>query len=128
MYLTYLSDIVKQDLFSIKILNDDTLLRKALYMDLSRCWSRYGGAEITKRIHADWSSESRDQEMRTRLERNLVHGAVCDCGVLRSPIRLKGTETRMCRGGCDTIENLDHVILDCPHYNVQRSMIRTPCS
>ena len=65
--------------------------------------------------------------MRTRLGRILVHGAVCGFGVLRSDGVYGGMDSTRCRGGCDTTESPEYVILDCPCYLRQRSRVRDVC-
>ena len=124
-FLIYLAELSGSDLLSIHILRDDGPLRDALYMDLTRCWSDYQGAAITRFLHPEWKSDNIDMGMRTMFGRSLVHGAACGRGILGVD---SVSGVMFCRGGCLVDETLDHVVLHCPCYSRQRSRLRDVCS
>ena len=126
--LAYLIELTGYDLFAERITRDDTLLRDALYKDVNRCWKVYEGAEVTRRIHPDWSTGV-DLGMVTRYGRSLVHGEACGNGNLRNRDHgCDGPGGGMCRHGCGDNETLDHVLFDCPIYSKERSEMRRICS
>ena len=81
-FLVYLGTLVGRNLCSLSELGDGGDLRRALYLDLSRCWHGYEGAAFTRTIHVDWRDDGLDLGMVTRSGRSLVHGAACGHEIL----------------------------------------------
>ena len=127
-FLVYLEGISGFDLFSDRLVRDDTLIRKPMYMDLTRVWRGSGSINMTGYIHEDWTSETIDLNSSTRLGRSLVNGAACGNGILRDDRSRRGYSGPVsCRWGCGVIETLDHVLLHCSCYPVQRSAMCDVC-
>ena len=127
-FLVYLEGISGFDLFSTRMLKDDSLIREAMYMDLTRCWTNYQGAGFTRGIHEEWRADSIELMMDSRLGWSLVNGAVCGNSIFRDDMSRRGyTGSIKCRWGCDTRENVTHVLLHCHCYSEQRSKMREIC-
>ena len=102
------------------------LLHKALLKDTNRCWESYKGAERTRKIHLDWSTGV-NMGMITRYGRSLVHGEACGNRISRSDGYRGFHGSRLCRGGSNEDETLDHVLFRCPCYSRERSRIFQRC-
>ena len=127
-FLDYLGGLSGFDLLSERVLVYNSRLREALYMDLSRCWSSYGGAVVTRSIHPEWGSTSISLSMGSRFGASCVHGASCGYSMLSDHLFSIGKATSsLCRNGCGVTEDLDHILLHCECFSEPRSRIRSLC-
>ena len=124
----YLEGISGFQLFSAEMIRDDSLIREAMYMDLTRCWNSYQGADFTRDIHTVWKPDPIGLDIDSRLGWSLVNGAVCGSSIFRDDMSRRGyTGSTQCRWGCNTRETVSHVLLHCSCYPEQRSRIREIC-
>ena len=66
--------------------------------------------------------------MRNKLGTSPLHGASCGTGVLKCDLSKSGVVgSEKCRKGCQAIETLEHIILECPHYDTCRAKLRSEC-
>ena len=127
-FLTYLNENSATNLFDKKVLSDDTPLREILFRDLDKHWQNYEGAERTKQLHGTWSKTTINLNMRHKHGTSLLHGASCGTGVLKCDLSKSGVVgSEKCRKGCQAIETLEHIILECPHYDTCRATLRSEC-
>ena len=109
--MVYLEGLSGFNLFSVSMLRDDTLIRKAMYMDLTRCWRKYSGGVVTHEIHDAWQCDA-DLDMGSRLCRSLVNGAVCGSSILRDNTARRSYKGEMkCRWCSNGVETLGHVLV-----------------
>jgi len=127
-FLTYLNENSATNLFDKKVLSDDTPLREILFRDLDKHWQNYEGAERTKQLHGTWSKTTINLNMRHKHGTSLLHGASCGTGVLKCDLSKSGVVgSEKCRKGCQAIETLEHIILECHHYDTCRVKLRSEC-
>ena len=109
-------------------LRDDKRLRDAMFTDLTNFWSNYTGATVTKGLHDAWRADNIHMGMVTRLGRSLIHGAACGNGIFRGDLDFCVGHDTTCRGGCQTVETMDHVLLECPCYATERLRVKSVCN
>ena len=85
-------------------------------------------AAFTRSIHDIWIPGTIDLNMEQKSSNVLYHSISCGHSDLRFwGHKIHKCHSPLCRHGCNSIENADHVLLACNHVNNERTNIRKLC-
>ena len=99
-----------------------------LYQELTTYWKSVGEARTTKLIHPSWEYRRLSSVMNTRYTHCLMHNLALGRAKLRWTVhRRSAQELQMCRHGCGAVENLNHMIFECPKLNNYRRIWQNQC-
>ena len=116
------------DYFGLPVPQLKKVLRASIFSDLNSHWSKSKWAPITHRIHPKWEPRILPTAMHSRFSHVLYHCAALNRAPLRRWLyKIGRAKSELCRYGCEAVEDIDHVINDCPHVCDERCYIRKLC-
>ena len=116
------------DLFQLPISRASPAIKKLLYAELTEKWNADGKKRCTHVAYPKWKQVKLSRFMYSRYTTRLFNRLICNRGPLR--IRKHATEhcqSSLCRHGCGVDEDLEHVILRCPTYEIHRKAVKKRC-
>ena len=105
-----------------------SLIRKAMFAELTSYWNSMSLSILTRRIHPIWEERVLNRSMKCKLANSYYHRYALNRGPSNELLfNWQKCDSPLCRSGCGIVENIDHIFIDCCHNEHLRIELRSIC-